>query len=412
MSNVLIVTNSFVPYSASFGGCARCVYLTKFLSGQGFRVTVLASGGEFNSYFGHDNISDMAQVEYVGKVGVEGTSGRSSFVSRRGMLNRIVRRLESRFIVPDRHVFKIPRFWKALKQVMLRDRPSTVIVSVPPHGLAPLADLVKRNFPDVKVILDYRDSWNTTPIFSKGSKISSWASVLLEKRILKVVDHLVHVSPVVPQLLLEKLGVNVLDKSLLVMNGFPEAYFPGDVFQPSPQGTAPVVGYFGSVNDRPEGYRDISFVFDLLDKGGVNAKFYFWGELELTHRSLTDYAEDVKYMGQLDHKSAIEAAAKCDALLIVHTDPNSAKEVIPGKFFDYLAAGRPIICVAPPFSQVAKMVVELGVGVVVDPTDLLNLSNFFAKAIKDVSTFENTKGAVPALNYTREAQFMKLLEII
>lgn len=62
---------------------------------------------------------------------------------------------------------------------------------------------------------------------------------------------------------------------------------------------------------------------------------------------------------------AFERAA--DALLLVASPRRPS--VVPGKLFEYLAAGPPVVGVAPPAGYAAQLLRETGCGVVVDPAD-------------------------------------------
>jgi glycosyltransferase involved in cell wall biosynthesis len=70
--------------------------------------------------------------------------------------------------------------------------------------------------------------------------------------------------------------------------------------------------------------------------------------------------------GYLPHTDAIAEMQAADALLL-YEPPGSL--AMTGKVYEYLATGRPILCVAPEDNRAARLVRELGAGIVADPED-------------------------------------------
>jgi glycosyltransferase involved in cell wall biosynthesis len=70
----------------------------------------------------------------------------------------------------------------------------------------------------------------------------------------------------------------------------------------------------------------------------------------------------VQVLGQTDHASAIRSMRSADALLLVANTTPGAEATVPGKLFEYLAVGRPIIAIAPPESSTADVLRLTGGG--------------------------------------------------
>jgi glycosyltransferase involved in cell wall biosynthesis len=73
-------------------------------------------------------------------------------------------------------------------------------------------------------------------------------------------------------------------------------------------------------------------------------------------------AQRVRYRGQLDHASTIEAMCAADVLLLVANTTPGAEATVPGKLFEYLAVGRPVLAIAPPDSSTADVLKQTGGG--------------------------------------------------
>ena len=59
---------------------------------------------------------------------------------------------------------------------------------------------------------------------------------------------------------------------------------------------------------------------------------------------LGDYT---KLFGYLSHEEAQTYQRKSQVLLLVEIDSEETKGIIPGKLFEYMAAGRPILGIGP-----------------------------------------------------------------
>jgi glycosyltransferase involved in cell wall biosynthesis len=80
---------------------------------------------------------------------------------------------------------------------------------------------------------------------------------------------------------------------------------------------------------------------------------------ELSQRAT---ATRIQIRGQLDHASTIEGMRSADALLLVANTTPGAEATVPGKLFEYLAIGRPVLAVAPPDSSSADVLEQTGGG--------------------------------------------------
>jgi glycosyltransferase involved in cell wall biosynthesis len=73
---------------------------------------------------------------------------------------------------------------------------------------------------------------------------------------------------------------------------------------------------------------------------------------------------------QTDHASAIRAMRSADALLLVANTTPGAQATVPGKLFEYLAAGRPILAIAPTESSTADVLRQTGGGWVAEASSV------------------------------------------
>ena len=99
---------------------------------------------------------------------------------------------------------------------------------------------------------------------------------------------------------------------------------------------------------------------------------------------------------------------KFDYLLILHTEKSTAKEVITGKFYEYLNSNTPMIMISNGETEAGKLIKKHNLGYVLDYSKH-NLKDFFEKI--NIKKFKHKK--IKALkNFSRVEQNKKLLNII
>lgn len=76
--------------------------------------------------------------------------------------------------------------------------------------------------------------------------------------------------------------------------------------------------------------------------------------------------ERVSLEGYLDHPATLAAERAADLLLLVANVTPGAEATVPGKLFEYLATGRPVLAVAPRESATADVLLRTGGGWLAD----------------------------------------------
>lgn len=375
---VLIVCQHFVPYTPSVGGVARVAYLARQMVDQGMSVHVLTSGGFNYGFLGFEETVSGVAVTYLndplkasvqsGLQRVSSSYDRASFILS---FLRLLKKLSRKLVIPDLGLFMVFKYYREASRLIEAGGVGSVIVSTPPHSMQLVGGLLKRKFGDrIKVVADYRDSWNASTIFAREGRMASYISRRLEHFSLSNADLVTFVSnPMITKMCALFPGLNLEDKSMLVMNGY-----AGEVCDYLERlDSSPLkIGHFGMADDDPDGYRNIEPLLNSVKKAnaqGASLQLIFYGLLRLSRVSLDDYPF-VQVYDAVSHKDAIKIMQDMDFLLILHTDPSNSDEVIPGKFFDYVQARRPMLCFSPANMEAARMIRGNDLGVWVDSESL------------------------------------------
>jgi hypothetical protein len=101
----------------------------------------------------------------------------------------------------------------------------------------------------------------------------------------------------------------------------------------------------------------------LLDRVEVIAAGFAPGEAARRH--LGAYIREI---GRVPHHEAVGLMKSADLLFFAHSDP-TRQASIPGKLYEYLASGRPLMALADPDKETGRIVGKVGGGIAVSPED-------------------------------------------
>lgn len=420
MKKVILVCHHFVPYTPAVGGVARMWYLANYLANQGYEVTVVASNGVNFGSLGFPNLPNTVKKIYVNdpikramqqQIAALKTSKKANFLRQKIVM--AVRKIADFFAFPDYAVFALINYYRQLKFLLSQDKYDAVIVSAPSHSLLLLIVLLKRSdLQGVKLIADYRDGWNATALFAKNGVLRSPLSRYLESKVLKFADFVLFATNSM-KANTQKLfsSADLFSKSLLVMNGYPESLSNSAQFlKKGEQLTGFRLGYFGVANDQADSYRNIQpiiLALNVLRRDGLDFSLELYGDIRTSQLDLSKY-DFVKVMGSLSHSEAICRMSEMDCLLMYHMERRGASEVITGKFFDYVCAQRPILCVSPLNMEGALMVKDGGFGKVAD----FESQEQIRQAFREIYDGEISIDPEKAIAFSREAQYAKIIAVL
>ncbi len=296
--------------------------------------------------------------------------GRLLEQKEKGVLEKIAIWMRANLIVPDPRVFWAKPSVKFLTDLVKSGQFQAVITTGPPHSMHLIGRDLKRKT-GITWIADFRDPWSqwefldtlpmTTLIRKKHEK--------LEQTVLKEANAVMTISPTF-QRDLEKLAHR---KIRLLTNG----YDPTDI----PLGFLPKKKEAGKLHLVYSGIIDaIRNPIPLLE--AIKAEFSEKNEkVEMTFvgkvsEAVTKYVEGddwinprIHFAGYVSHQEVFEFYQKADALVLILTDTKNAQGNIPGKLFEYLATGIPVLALGDPKGDSAKILKDAGAGQVISHTD-------------------------------------------
>ena len=79
------------------------------------------------------------------------------------------------------------------------------------------------------------------------------------------------------------------------------------------------------------------------------------------------------------HSESIKHLLTSDALLLIVDESKESEEIVPGKVYEYLGVGKPIIAIAPKKSAISKLINETKAGEVAHQTEIDKIADIILK---------------------------------
>lgn len=365
---ILIVSYFSPPYNAI--GAVRAGKTAKYLLAAGHDVRLLAAADqplpatlpleipfERVSYARQLNINAPVDLLLGGRRrivarGYSDAKGKSPWLARLGHLYKIL------FHVPDHQIGWYPDAVRQGQRLLEEWRPDVILASATPYtSLLVARTLAERAA--IPWVAELRDLWTD----NHYREFPEWRLRLerhLERWVLGSAAALVTVSTPLADVLRGQYQQPVA----VIYNGFD----PEDYPQPSErQDRRLTIVYTGSLY---EGRRDITPLFSALQSlprvsERVRLRLFGYGHGH-TLRLASQYGLDgvVEDGGMVSYHESLQAQVDADLLLQVLVDDPRDKGVLTGKLFEYLGAGRPIICIGSREGEAAQLIEALGVGTV------------------------------------------------
>ena len=86
----------------------------------------------------------------------------------------------------------------------------------------------------------------------------------------------------------------------------------------------------------------------------------------IKRHNIEKFVEIIPY---IPHNQVVEEQQKSDVLLLFVNNTPNAKGILTGKIFEYMASGRPILCIGPEDGDSARVLNETQTGITVDFND-------------------------------------------
>lgn len=310
--------------------------------------------------------------KYLGKKNNPNVGGGLTQSKKSSAFQRFVIWARGNLFIPDARVFWIRPSTRFLKKY-LKDHPEidTVISTGPPHSLHLIGRNLKKHFPGIRWVADFRDPWTEIDFYTDlmiGERADNKQKAL-EKAVLTEADLVMSVSDACASGL-EAIGNRKVE---VINNGF---IFP--VFDPREVKTDDqfTIVHFGSMPfaRNPEVlWKALSNLVKTNAQLAADLRIKLIGPVDfavierIKHHQLESFLELIP---NVSHSQSIQMQRTTQVLLLVGNNTGNVKGILTGKFFEYLGAKRPIFTVGAKDSNLEDVVRETASGVFVEYEDV------------------------------------------
>ena len=372
MKKVLIITYYWPPSGG--GGVQRWLKMQMYLADFGWEPVIFTPSNPEIGAEDHALTSDIRSETKVIKLPIwepytwykkftgkdQDTKVYNGFMNegnkKESVTQKMSKFIRGNFFIPDARKFWIKPASNYLIQFLKEEQFDAIISTGPPHSMHMIAMKVAAHH-KIPWIADFRDPWTRIDIYDKLSltPIADWYHHYLEKKVLSNADHVVAVTWAMGD---EFREICPSAQVSVITNGFDEADFQNNE---KVHHSRFVISYLGSMNaDRnpsdlwkaiqqiKENHFDLYPYIDLQLIGQIDAEVI---------QSVKEYQLDevVTFRSFIPHNEAITSMVSSDLLLIIINKSINQSGILPGKMYEYIGSGNPILCIGPKGSDAEKL---------------------------------------------------------
>ena len=244
-------------------------------------------------------------------------------------------------------------------------------------------------------VADFRDPWTQHQFASYRFKTRLKIEENMELRILKTADRVVTVTKPFADGFSHKYHQVSRDKFNVITNGYDANDFSSilSVSQRSHKFTIVHTGSFFALRTPKYFLKALRLLLDETPLLKEDIEVVFAGRLEASDKRIIHdlgLEDVVKLMCYVSHQEAISLLSNSDMILLILA--NTESSVYPGKIFEYMAIGKPVLTLAPTDGIAAALIRKTKTGVVVNSEDVTAIKNEIRKM------YEQYKEGILAIN--------------
>lgn len=307
--------------------------------------------------------------------------------------------------IPDARLFWIRPAAKRLEKWIRDNGADALITTGPPHSMHLIGLRVKRATA-LPWIADFRDPWVDFPYLNylPLTRYSRRRHAALERRVVATADRVIVVSPT-----MQRNFENTYHRPVdLIYNGYDSDDFSS--LPPHAPSQPFTLLHSGEMKDDQNPHALWNAIAALHREGKISPRTL---QVKLVGRAATGVIKEIEAAGISQYVDALPPVAhsalppmlrQAAALLLSINRVPSARGIITGKLFEYLAAERPILAFGPPDGDTAELMRTTSSGKLFDHNDAAGVEKtllaWMEKEAKGTLLGSNEKRE----NYSRQAE--------
>ncbi|MDR2130292.1 MAG: glycosyltransferase family 4 protein [Odoribacteraceae bacterium] len=318
---------------------------------------------------------------------------------------KISRFIRGNFFLPDARRGWNKHAYRAASRLLREEEIDTVITTGPPMSAHLIGLRLQRAFRG-RWIADFRDLWTDIYYYDKlyPTPIARAIDRRYERQVLTRADAVITVSHHTRRQLLAKSSRILPDKLHVIHNGYDARDFRGEC----PKEQEFTITYTGTLASNYTLDAFIAAARRLLLEAPFRLRFI--GKIDPLHaRQLDALGEHVERLPFVPHAEAIRRMRGASVLLLVIPDFPDSAGYLPGKLFEYMGSGTPVLCLGPTDGEAAAILRSSEAGQAFDYHDEAGIYAYL-KACRDAPAPPRRDS--PARDYSRESLTRALAGIL
>lgn len=280
--------------------------------------------------------------------------------SKQGVFEKLSIWIRGNLFIPDARRFWIRPSVRLLSDYLKENKVDAIVTTGPPHSTHLIGMGLKAKT-GIPWLADFRDPWTNIDYYQdlKPGKRADRKHHQLEKTVLEKADAIVVISPG-----MEKEFKAIVPRDYqTIPNGFDAEDLP-PVSNEKPKDNKFSLAHIGSLTKS----RNPENLWEALIQL-VNENAGFAADLEIRNIGKMDFSATesiqktglepyLKRIDYLPHNEVIIEQHNASLLLLLINNTPNTKLILTGKIFEYLASGRPIVCIGPPDGDAAAVIRE------------------------------------------------------
>ena len=337
-----------------------------------------------------------------------------AYGKEKSFFQKVATWIRGNFFIPDPRVFWVRPSVKFLNDFLRDNNIRTIITTGPPHSIHLIGYRLKRKNPSLKWLADFRDPWSEWGFLDSLSVGKTARSIhkRMERKVLRYADTLITITPFYVRRFEALSGRKVK----LLSNGFDHEDFESLVYQRTAKF---VIRHVGIVNEKCDPKPFMTAIGELVAEEAElaqNVAVDFVGEVHPQFRAFVEASPRMlaftTFTPSVPHSDLIQLYGKSSLLLIILTGYKDAEGYMPGKLFEYLATGLPVIGTGPENGDSAAVLRETGAGVMLDGNNREELKATLLTFYKEWKSGGINSTPKADLKYSRKAITKSLTELL
>ena len=320
--------------------------------------------------------------------------------------------IRGNLFIPDPRVLWVKPSVRFLTRYLNENPVDAIATTGPPHSMHLIGLRLKQHL-GIPWLADFRDPWTEIEFYDEFMP-SQWADKKhhrLESDVVKQANMVTTVGKSMANSYESMYGREVQ----IVTNGYDEDDFSEDAIPLDEKFSISYVGTLARSQNPLTLWKVLSDMIKEEPDLKEDLKIQLIGKTDLAIKEALEMNGLMPYLdeiGYIPHDQVADYQRKAQILLIISKNVSISGYFLPAKFFEYMAAQRPILCIGPPEGDIGEVLTECNAGYIADFGDYEAtkriLTNFY-QLYKKGRMIVNSKGIE---KYSRRNLTEKLSKIM